>query len=89
MWDWDERKRQANLAKHNVDFALIDQFDWLTADIWIDHRFDYGEERRSGLGLIHGRLFAVVYTERGLDKRIISLRKANKRERLLWSTSEK
>ena len=89
MWDWDEVKRAANLAKHGVDFAVIDNFDWLTADVWVDGRFDYGEERKSGLGLIAGRLFAVAYTERGLDNRIISLRKANKRERRLWSSSAK
>ena len=67
----------------------MDGFDWLTAEIWVDGRFDYGEERRSGLGLIAGRLYAVAYTERGADKRIISLRKANEREKRLWTTSAK
>ena len=89
MWDWDEPKRQANLAKHGVDFALVDGFDWLSADIRVDDRFDYGEVRTSALGVIGGRLFAVAYTERGAITRIISLRKANEREKRLWTTSAK
>lgn len=40
-WDWDEAKRQANLAKHGVDFALIAGFEWTSADIKMDGRFDY------------------------------------------------
>ena len=87
MWHWDEDKRLTNLAKHGVDFGVMDQFDWLRADIWADVRFAYGEERKSAIGLIGDRLFAVAYTERGPIKRIISLRKANEREKRLWSTS--
>ena len=89
MWDWDEPKRQANLAKHGVDFAEMDRFDWSSADIRVDDRFDYGETRKSALGLIEGRLFAVSYTERGAITRIITLRKANEREKRQWSTNEK
>ena len=89
MWDWDEPKRQANLAKHGVDFALVGEFDWLSAVIRVDDRFDYGEVRLKAEGLIAGRLYAVVYTERGLIKRIINLRKANKREVLLWISQRK
>ena len=89
MWDWDEPKRQANLAKHGVDFALVAEFDWLSAVIRVDDRFDYGEVRLKAEGLIAGRLYAVVYSERGLIKRIINLRKANKREVLLWISQRK
>ena len=89
MWDWDEPKRQANLAKHGVDFALVTEFDWLSAVIRVDDRFDYGEVRLKAEGLIAGRLYAVVYTERGLIKRIINLRKANKREVLQWISQKK
>ena len=47
-----------------------------------DTREDYGEKRWVGLGLIHARVTHVVFTERGPDTiRIISLRKATKRER--------
>jgi len=43
-------------------------------------RRDYGEERYISLGTIEGRLFAVVYTQRGNAIRLISARKANDRE---------
>ena len=49
---------------------------------WRDQRQDYGEDRWIGMGAIHGRLMVVVYTERKPDIiRLISIRKANKRER--------
>ena len=31
LFEWDDAKRQANLAKHGVDFAAIEAFDWETA----------------------------------------------------------
>ena len=85
MWDWDEDKRQANLAKHGVDFADIDRFDWPLASEWIDVRFDYGEVRKVAVGTIDARLFVAVFTERGAFRRVISLRKANEREKRKWS----
>ena len=85
MWDRDEDKRLANLAKH-LHFALMDDFDWLSSDIQVDDRFDYGEVREEAIGLIGDRLFAVAITRRGKVTRIISLRKANEREKRQWST---
>lgn len=79
-FEWDEQKRDSNLAKHGVDFrdipALFDG-DVLTI---IDEREDYGETRISCLGEIEGRVYAVAYTWRGGNRRIISARKANERE---------
>jgi uncharacterized protein len=89
MWEWDEAKRQANLAKHGVDFAVVVNFDWTTADVRVDDRFDYGEVRKFALGLIDGRLFALVYAERNGLMRVITRRKANEREKRLWSTSSR
>ena len=45
-----------------------------------DTRRDYGERRIIAYGLIRGRLHVCVYTLRGVVHRIISLRKANRRE---------
>ncbi len=89
MWVWDETRRQANLAKHGVDFAVVVNFDWTTADVRVDDRFDYGEVRKFALGLIDGRLFALVSTERNGLMRVITLRKVNEREKRLWSTSSR
>lgn len=80
MFEWDETKRQANSAKHGVDFAAIVDFEFETALISVDSRRDYGEVRHVALGFIGERIHAVTYTRRGDKVRVISLRKANARE---------
>lgn len=83
-YEWDEAKRQTNLRKHGVDFidvpALFDG-DIVTIE---DSRYDYGEERFVTLGLLQGRVIAVIYTEREDDIRIISARKATKYEQRIY-----
>ncbi len=79
-YEWDESKRAANLAKHEVDFIDAEYFDWSSAIETIDDRFDYDEERWVALGFIGKRLHVLAYTVRGENIRVISLRKANKRE---------
>lgn len=51
-----------------------------TALIESDHCWDYGEERFRVLGKRDGKVFVVVYTKRALVIRIISARRANRRE---------
>ncbi len=84
MWDWDEAKRQSNLAKHGVDFADVAWFDWATAITEADTRFDYGELRKIATGKLGGRLYIVTFTTRGAVTRIINIRKANGREVQRW-----
>jgi hypothetical protein len=43
-------------------------------------RWDYGEDRYRLLGAIEGRVFILIYTLRGSAIRVISARKANRRE---------
>lgn len=78
LFEWDNAKRQANVAKHGVDFAAIDAFDWETALIDLDTR--QAEPRWVATGFIGSRLHVAVYAMRGKRRRIISLRKANARE---------
>ena len=81
MYEWDESKRRRNLAKHKVDFELVHDFDMATADVRQDSRGKYGEARFIADGLIGDRLYILVFTMRASDIRVISLRKANTRER--------
>jgi uncharacterized DUF497 family protein len=46
----------------------------------VDDRRDYRELREIWFGIIDERLYCVVFTQRGDSMRIVSLRKANKRE---------
>ena len=85
MYELDETKRKKNLANHGVDFSAIESFDWEQAIVERDERRDYAEARYAALGPIDGRLHVVVFTIRGGNYRIISLRKANKREVAKWS----
>jgi len=77
---WDEKKRLSNLAVHGVDFADAVRFEWDTARVERDERYDYGETRFIALGRIGPRLHVLVFTPRAGQVRIISLRKANDRE---------
>ena len=79
-FEWDEEKRESNLRNHEVDF--IDALPLFGGEVMeeIDDRFDYGETRIKCLGEISGRVYVVVYTWRGQNRRIISARKANVRE---------
>lgn len=80
----DPVKEAANLAKHG--FSLLDAkgFEWDTAVVWPDTRHDYGEARTVALGYIGLRIMVVVFVDRPpaqpTERRVISLRKANKRE---------
>ena len=89
-FEWNAEKAQKNLEKHGVRFEIASAVfidpDRITA---IDDRFDYGEERLVTLGRTHNGVLVVVTTERdeGQIIRIISARKANKRERRTYDDS--
>jgi uncharacterized protein len=60
---------------------VIPAFYSTEAFIMQDNRKDYGEERFIILCPLDGRMLHVTYTARGTAARIISARRANKRER--------
>ncbi|PXW79993.1 hypothetical protein C8R34_1566 [Nitrosomonas sp. Nm84] len=77
---YDVAKDAINKEKHGVSLTEAAFIDWDAALIWQDTRQDYGETRMIALAPIGERLYCVVYVDRGNDRRIISLRKANYRE---------
>ena len=78
---FDPVKRAATLAVRGLDFADADEVFGGRNISWIDERFDYGEERLISVGRLAGRMVIVVWTWRGSDRHVISMRKANDRER--------
>jgi uncharacterized DUF497 family protein len=46
-----------------------------------DGRFDYGEARFITVGYLNERMVVLVWTPRGENRHVISMRKANERER--------
>lgn len=77
-YEWDEAKRAENRQKHTIDFSEISRFEWDNAVY--NPNITHGELRWAATAYIGDRLHTVVYTERGRRYRIISLRRASKRE---------
>jgi uncharacterized protein len=80
VFEWDEAKRSSNLAKHGVDFADAEALEWDVALIAADSRKDYKEVRFNAIGPLNGRLHCICFTRRGDAVRVISFRKAHKKE---------
>jgi hypothetical protein len=77
---WSEAKRESNLAKHHLDFEdvmLVFNGGTLTFE---DKRFWYGEKRYITLGLLNDKPVHIVHTAYAEEIRIISFRKATRRE---------
>lgn len=85
-YEWNEYKKEANFEKHGVDFNEIGNFEWDSAIETIDDRKDYGEQRWIAVGRILNRIYVLIYTIRNKNIRVISLRKANTRERNYYET---
>jgi len=78
--EFDPVKDAGNRAKHSVSLALAGELDWDAALVWVDDRFDYAEMRMIALTPTTGVLYYVAFVDRGSVRRIISLRRANRRE---------
>jgi uncharacterized DUF497 family protein len=88
MITFDPDKDASNQTKHGVSLADSALLDWDAALVWADERKAYGETRLVALAPIDDRLFCCVYVERDGQRRIISLRKANKREVMDYAAND-
>jgi len=77
---YDAAKDRANVQRHGISLAEAARINWAAVLEKLDDRDDYGEDRYKALGFIEGLLYAVVYVDRNNLRRIISLRKASRRE---------
>lgn len=78
---FDPKKNLRNIAERGLPFELVDSFEWDSALIAQDTRKDYGEQRFIAIGLIDEVLQVTVFTPRDDQPQVISLRRANLRER--------
>ena len=78
--EFDPTKDSANQTKHGVSLSLAEELDWDAALVWIDDRFENDEWRMIALAPKTGILYYVAFVDRGEVRRIISLRRANRRE---------
>ncbi len=86
-FDWDPAKNARNQRERGFgfDFATL-IFEGDTIE-WPDNRHDYGEARIRWIGEVDGLLLCIVFTDRGDVRRIISARRANRKEREQWQLS--
>jgi uncharacterized protein len=78
--EFDPVKDAGNRAKHGVSLTLAAELDWDAALVWVDDRFAYAEFRMIALAPTTGILYYVAFVDRASVRRIISLRRANRRE---------
>jgi uncharacterized protein len=85
-FEWDEQKAEQNLRKHQVDFEEAKTVFGDPYAITIpDPQHSASESRYIDIGYSsRRRLLVVVYTERGPNIRIISCRRATRRERRVY-----
>ena len=81
-YQWDPEKAASNLEKHGVDFADavgIFEDEWA---LTVKDEVVEGEQRFATLGTdFLERVLVVVYTHRGGEIRLISARRATRKER--------
>ena len=73
-------KNAKNITQRGLSFDFVVDFDWSTAALETDTRKDYSETRYQATGYLQGRLMILIFTPILEGIRVISFRKANKRE---------
>lgn len=90
MYDWDESKREANLKKHGLDFA--EAFLVYEHPEKITIRSDRKNEARAqDLAIVEMAegMLSLAYTVRDQSIRVISFRRASRRERRMYARIKK
>lgn len=85
---YDGAKNLRNIAERGISFDEAAMLDWSTALIVEDVRQPYPERRFQVLGLIGERLHMLVFTPRPGAIHVISLRRANRRERARYDAAQ-
>lgn len=77
---FDPAKNDWNIRERGISFELAAEMEFERAPFMVDERRDYGETRHVAIGRIHGRVHVLVFVETDDGIRVISLRKASRRE---------
>lgn len=82
MITWDEPKRLANIARHDIDFIEAERFGWEDALIRPTHQGRSDRPRSKAIGLLDDRVIVVIFSPLGTEAiSIISMRPARQDER--------
>jgi uncharacterized DUF497 family protein len=84
--EFDQAKHKKTLQERGLDFSrAAEVFDGLHFS-GQDKRMDYEEDRFITVGWLDDDMIVMVWTPRGEVRRIISMRKANDREKTLYAS---
>ena len=83
--EFDHAKREKTMAERGLDFARAGEIFAGLHFTGQDVRQDYEEDRFITVGPLEARLVVLVWTPRGEVRRIISMRKANDREKAFYT----
>ena len=83
--EFDSTKRDKTLAERGLDFVRAEEVFSGLHFTGQDTRQDYDEDRFITVGLLDARLVVLIWTPRGEVRRIISIRKANDREKTFYA----
>lgn len=81
-FEWDLSKSDSNVEKHGIRFqdavrVFVDR-QTITTNVT---RPEHGEMRFRAVGMVNEQIVAVIFTDRGSVRRIISARRSRKNER--------
>jgi uncharacterized DUF497 family protein len=89
-FEWDENKRISNLKKHGLDFIYVRYVFESPYKMTYEIDGNYGEKRIMTLApYIDEVLVVVIHTDRKENTRIISFRRASKKERRFYYANYK
>jgi uncharacterized DUF497 family protein len=88
QFEWNDSKHTKTLRERGIGFDDGARIFQGRVVIWQDARRDYDEERFRAVGESEGVVLHVVYTLRGEVMRIISVRRANRKETSAWRSQE-
>jgi len=87
-YEFDPEKDKLNQQKHGLPLSAADAFDWDSAQIREDDRFDYPEQRFEATGYIGLRLYVLIFCMNDEMVRLISLRRAEKYEERRYAKAQ-
>ena len=88
-FEYDPEKNSLNIQQHGLSFADVHKLDWDGAVYREDARKDYGEVRVQAFVLGRDKkLYMVAFTVRQEKIRVISYRRANKREEKMFLSED-
>jgi uncharacterized DUF497 family protein len=87
QFEWDTHKNQANKSKHGIDFETATRLWDDPCRIEIQTSFTE-EDRVILIGKIDKKLWSAIFTSRDAACRIISVRRARKKETTLYDKSK-